>query len=125
MQEMGSRPEACGSPLPNVSDCSLAITPNSRLRAESLAMAGTLQGNSRVVLRVAFKGIEEGHSFLEIDAWMPSEVKAISSLVDRLMQPIEGSHCVAGDELILFPSPNAMVTKLGKVLFPKCSQLLA
>jgi hypothetical protein len=44
--------------------------------------------------------------------------------VDRLMQPIEGSHCVAGDELILFPSPNAMVTKLGKVLFPKCSQTI-
>lgn len=74
------------------------ITPNSRLRAESLAMAGTPQGNSRVVLRVAFKGIEEGHSFLEIDAWMPSEVHAISPLVDWLMRQIEGSRCVAGHE---------------------------
>lgn len=29
---------------------------------------------------------------------MPSEVRAISPLVDRLMQLIEGSHSVAGEE---------------------------
>jgi len=29
---------------------------------------------------------------------MPSEIKAISPLVDRLMRLIEGSHCVAGEE---------------------------
>ena len=29
---------------------------------------------------------------------MPSEVDAISPLVDRLMKVIEGSRCVAGDE---------------------------
>ena len=64
-------------------------------------MAGTPQGNSRVVLRVAFKGIEEGHSFLEIDAWMPSEVQAISPLVDWLMRQIEGSRCVVGQEPVV------------------------
>jgi serine/threonine-protein kinase RsbW len=37
-----------------------------------------------------------GH-FLDIDAWIPSEIKAISPLVDRLMRLIEGSHCVAGE----------------------------
>jgi serine/threonine-protein kinase RsbW len=37
-------------------------------------------------------------SLLEIDSWMPSEIKAISPLVDRLMRLIEGSHCVAGEE---------------------------
>jgi serine/threonine-protein kinase RsbW len=37
-------------------------------------------------------------SLLEIEVWMPSEIKAISPLVDRLMQLIEGSHCVAGEE---------------------------
>jgi anti-sigma regulatory factor (Ser/Thr protein kinase) len=34
----------------------------------------------------------------EIEAWMPSEIKAISPLVDRLMRLIEGSHCVCGEE---------------------------
>jgi len=29
---------------------------------------------------------------------MPSEIKAISPLVERLMRLIEGSHCVAGEE---------------------------
>jgi serine/threonine-protein kinase RsbW len=37
-------------------------------------------------------------SFLQIEAWMPSEIKAISPLVNRLMRLIEGSHCVAGEE---------------------------
>ena len=39
-----------------------------------------------------------GRSLLEVDAWIPSEVKAISPLVERLMRLIEGSHCVTGDE---------------------------
>jgi len=29
---------------------------------------------------------------------MPSEIKAISPLVDRLMRLIEGSHCVCGEQ---------------------------
>jgi serine/threonine-protein kinase RsbW len=39
-----------------------------------------------------------GRSLLEVDAWIPSEVKAISPLVERLMRLIEGSHCVTGEE---------------------------
>jgi serine/threonine-protein kinase RsbW len=39
-----------------------------------------------------------GGSLLEVDAWMPSELKAISPLVDRLMRLIEGSRCIAGEE---------------------------
>jgi len=35
---------------------------------------------------------------LEINAWIPSEINAISPLVERLMRLIEGSHCVAGEE---------------------------
>ena len=34
----------------------------------------------------------------DIEAWMPSEIKAISPLMDRLMRLIEGSHCVCGEE---------------------------
>jgi serine/threonine-protein kinase RsbW len=35
---------------------------------------------------------------LEIEARMPSEVKAISPLVDRLIRLIAESHCVSGEE---------------------------
>ena len=38
------------------------------------------------------------HSLLEIEAWMPSEIRAISPLTDRLVRLIGGSRCVAGDE---------------------------
>ena len=36
--------------------------------------------------------------FFEIEAWIPSEIKAVSPLLDRLMRLIEGSHCVCGEE---------------------------
>jgi anti-sigma regulatory factor (Ser/Thr protein kinase) len=52
----------------------------------------------RLGLPVAFKGIQEDRAYLEIDAWMPSEVKAISPAVDWLMRQIEDSNCVAGHE---------------------------
>jgi serine/threonine-protein kinase RsbW len=39
-----------------------------------------------------------GRSLLEVDAWIASEVKAISPVVERLMRLIEGSHCVPGEE---------------------------
>ena len=51
----------------------------------------------RAELRPAFAGPGVG-SLLEIDAWMPSEISAISPLVERLMRLIEGSHCVTGEE---------------------------
>ena len=43
-------------------------------------------------------GKRPASSILEIDFWMPSEVRAISPLVDRLMTLIEGSQWVPGDE---------------------------
>jgi serine/threonine-protein kinase RsbW len=42
-----------------------------------------------------------GSSILEIDFWMPSEVRAISPLVDRLMRLIERVKCVPGAEFDL------------------------
>jgi serine/threonine-protein kinase RsbW len=36
---------------------------------------------------------------LKIEAWMSSEIEAISPLVNRLMRLIAGSRCVAGHEL--------------------------
>jgi serine/threonine-protein kinase RsbW len=37
-------------------------------------------------------------SFFQFEASIPSEIKAISPLVERLMRVIEGSHCVPGEE---------------------------
>src|ERR1700756_4819763 len=48
-------------------------------------------------LRPALAGRGAG-SLLEIDAWIHSEIKAISPLVERLMRLIEGSNCVTGEE---------------------------
>ncbi len=53
--------------------------------------------NVRANLRPAFAGQGAG-SLLEIDAWIQSEIKAISPLVERLMRLIVESHCVAGEE---------------------------
>lgn len=55
-------------------------------------MSGTQSLNG---LQVA--GREPG-SFFQIESGIPSEIKAISPLVDRLMRLIKGSHCVAGEE---------------------------
>jgi serine/threonine-protein kinase RsbW len=49
-------------------------------------------------LRAHLATTRGGRSLLEVDAWIPSEVKAISPLVERLMRLIEGSHCVTGEE---------------------------
>jgi serine/threonine-protein kinase RsbW len=53
--------------------------------------------NVRAKLRPTFAGRGAG-SLLEIDAWIPSEIRAISPLVERLMRLVEGSHCIRGAE---------------------------
>jgi serine/threonine-protein kinase RsbW len=58
-----------------------------------MARIQTADGRSGLRAQFAASG-----SFLEIDAWIPSETKAISPLVDRLMRLIEGSRCVLGGE---------------------------
>jgi hypothetical protein len=60
-----------------------------------MAQRQTTSGHSD--LRLRFPGRHAG-SFFEIEAWMPSEIQAISPLVNRLMRLIEGSRCVAGEE---------------------------
>ena len=61
-------------------------------------MAGTRMANGQSALRPAFAGVHATRSLLKIETWMPSEIKAISPLVNRLMRLIEGSRCVAGNE---------------------------
>jgi serine/threonine-protein kinase RsbW len=60
-------------------------------------MNGGRAVNARTDLRPAFAG-RCACSLLEIDAWIHSEIKAISPLVERLMRLIEGSHCITGQE---------------------------
>jgi len=40
-------------------------------------------------------------SILEIDFWMPSEVREISPLVDRLLRLVAGSQCLPGEEFAI------------------------
>jgi serine/threonine-protein kinase RsbW len=54
--------------------------------------------NGHSDLRTRLARTREGGSLLEVDAWMPSEINAISPLVERLMRLIEGSHCITGEE---------------------------
>ena len=61
-------------------------------------MGGTQTANERRALPPAFAGLQATGSLLKIEAWMPSEIKAIWPLVNRLMRLIEGSRCVAGNE---------------------------
>ncbi len=61
-------------------------------------MSRTQKTNEESALRPAFAGVNASRSLLKIEAWMPSEMKAISPLVNRLMRLIEGSRCVAGNE---------------------------
>ena len=74
--------------------------------------------------------VAAGHacSFFEIEAWMPSEIKAISPLVERLMRLIEGSHCVAGEEpaveLALNEALDNAVVHGNRMDRQKCVQVL-
>jgi serine/threonine-protein kinase RsbW len=54
--------------------------------------------NRRSDLRAHLARPPGSGSLLEVDVWIPSEIKAISPLVDRLMRLIEGSHCITGEE---------------------------
>ncbi|HVH86245.1 MAG TPA: ATP-binding protein [Terriglobales bacterium] len=54
--------------------------------------------DGRSNLRTHLATTRGGRSLLEIDTWIPSEIKAITPLVERLMRLIEGSHCITGEE---------------------------
>jgi anti-sigma regulatory factor (Ser/Thr protein kinase) len=64
---------------------------------EAFAMTGMPSLNGASDLRPHIARRHAGPCF-EVEASMPSEIKAISPLVDRLMRLIKGSRCVAGNE---------------------------
>lgn len=61
-----------------------------------MAATQTIAGQSG--LRPAFVGGHASRSLIDIEAWMPSEIQAISPLVEQLVRLIEGSQCVPGQE---------------------------
>ena len=69
--------------------------------------------NGRSDWRTHLAQTRGGGSLLEVDAWIPSEVNAISPLVERLIRLIEGSRCITGEEhsvqLALREAPNNAV----------------
>ena len=62
----------------------------------------------------------ESASCLEIEARMPSDVKAISPLVDRLIRLIEESRCVVGEELAVELAIREALTVLIRASWFKC-----
>jgi anti-sigma regulatory factor (Ser/Thr protein kinase) len=65
---------------------------------EALAMARKQTANRGSDLRVQFVARRGDTLSFHVEALMPSEIKAISPLVDRLMRLIKGSRCVVGSE---------------------------
>jgi serine/threonine-protein kinase RsbW len=61
-------------------------------------MGGTRSQNRSPDTQSQFCGERSQSSILEIDLWMPSEVRAISPLVDRLKSLIEASQCIPGEQ---------------------------
>ena len=61
-------------------------------------MSGMRSLNSASGPQLQFSGKRSQSSVLEIDLCMPSEVRAITPLVDRLMRLIKRSQCVPGQE---------------------------
>lgn len=57
-----------------------------------------MKANIPSCLRTEFVRTHGNDSSFEIRARMPSEIEAISPLVDRMIRLIEESHCVLGEE---------------------------
>jgi serine/threonine-protein kinase RsbW len=68
------------------------------LKREAFAMSGMPSLNTPSDSQSLFSGKHHRSSVMEVQAWMPSKIQAISPLVDRLMRLIEGSQCVPGEE---------------------------
>ena len=63
-----------------------------------LAMNPALSSSQQQASQPKFAGIQRSHSLLELDAWMPSEIGAISPMVQQLMRLIEPWRCIEGNE---------------------------
>jgi serine/threonine-protein kinase RsbW len=50
-------------------------------------------------VRVQMSWGDTPNLLLDIEGWMPSEIEAVTPLVDELMRLVEGSHCLPGSEV--------------------------
>lgn len=55
--------------------------------------------NDKRASQPMFAGVQRSRSLLELEAWMPSLIGAISPMVEQLMRFIQGSRCIVGNEL--------------------------
>jgi serine/threonine-protein kinase RsbW len=84
--------------------CSIALLAGRLLHLVAWKDKDALEGLEQSVsnppnLRIESVRTRESDSCLEIEALMPSDVKSISPLLDRVIRLIEESRCVAGEEL--------------------------
>jgi serine/threonine-protein kinase RsbW len=75
------------------------MLPSGQKRRQRFLGIGVRGVSNPLSQRIEFVRTRESASCLEIEAQMPSEVKTISPMVDRLIQLIEESRCVGGEEL--------------------------
>jgi serine/threonine-protein kinase RsbW len=61
-------------------------------------MNPALSSSEKRASQPKFAGIQRSHSLLELEAWMPREIGAISPTVEQLMRFIERWRCVEGNE---------------------------
>lgn len=61
-------------------------------------MSTVRSSNDKRASQPTFAGVQRNQSLLELEAWMPSVIGAISPMVEQLMRFIEGSRCVVGNE---------------------------
>jgi serine/threonine-protein kinase RsbW len=70
----------------------------STLTARKETLGTSQQVNSKHVLGPAFAGRQRNPWLLEVQGWMPSDIEAISPMVEHLMALVETWRCVEGDE---------------------------
>jgi serine/threonine-protein kinase RsbW len=61
-------------------------------------MNPVFSSNQKRTSQPTFAGIQRSPSLLELEAWMPSEIGAISPMVQQLMRLIEAWRCIEGNE---------------------------
>lgn len=61
-------------------------------------MTITRSSNNKRASQLTLAGRQRNLSLLDLEAWMPSEIDAISPTVEQLMWLLEPWHCVMGDE---------------------------
>ncbi len=64
-------------------------------------MNKTCSSNYMQASQPKFAGIQRSNSLLELEAWMPSEIGAISPMVQQLMRLIEAWRYIEGNEFAI------------------------